>query len=163
MNEFHNNISEKINHLNILIIGPTGVGKSTLINSILKLNKENSAEVGLGNCETEETKSYTSNEFKHLRLYDTRGIDFKISFEESKQNIKNFINSKTKDIDEFILIIWYCTTGARFQEEEENYMKELINIYEENKLPIIIVYTQASMIKRTHTMKERLYSKKTFK
>lgn len=159
LNEFHDNISEKINHLNILIIGPTGVGKSTLINSILKLNKENSAEVGLGNCVTEETKSYTSNEFKYLRLYDTRGIDFKISIEESKQNIKNFINSKTKDIDEFIHIIWYCTTGSRFQDEEENYMKELINIYEENKLPIIIVYTQASKIKRAETMKDYIQKK----
>ncbi len=38
-------------------------------------------------------------------------------------------------------------------------MKELINIYEENKLPIIIVYTQASKKKRTETMKEYIQKK----
>ena len=38
-------------------------------------------------------------------------------------------------------------------------MKELINIYEENKLPIIIVYIQASMIKRTQTMKDYIRKK----
>ena len=34
-----NNHNDEIKHLNIILVGPSGVGKSTLINSILKLPK----------------------------------------------------------------------------------------------------------------------------
>ena len=36
----NNNQNKGIDHLNIVLIGPTGVGKSTLINSILELPKD---------------------------------------------------------------------------------------------------------------------------
>ena len=34
------NQNKGINHLNIVLVGPSGVGKSTLINSILELPKD---------------------------------------------------------------------------------------------------------------------------
>ena len=64
------------NNFNILIIGPTDVGKSTLINSILNLNKENSAKTGKGRPITlGEPHSYVSDTVKGIRLYDSQGID----------------------------------------------------------------------------------------
>ena len=37
-------IKLKLNHLNILLVGPSGVGKSFLINTVLKLEKNEKAE-----------------------------------------------------------------------------------------------------------------------
>ena len=37
-----------IEHLNIILVGSSGVGKSTLINAFLELDKENSLETGIG-------------------------------------------------------------------------------------------------------------------
>jgi hypothetical protein len=45
--------------------------------------------------------------------------------------------------DNFILCIWYCITGTRFEDVEEETLKTLSEIYDDAKLPIIIVYTQA--------------------
>ncbi len=53
------------------IIGKTGVGKSTLINSILKLKENEKAKESLVEPCTKETKQYTSDEIPWLRLYDS--------------------------------------------------------------------------------------------
>ena len=45
-------LSFKINYLTVMLLGKSGVGKSTLINSFLKLSKENKAKTGIGNFQT---------------------------------------------------------------------------------------------------------------
>ena len=42
----------KIDYLTIMIVGKSGVGKSTLINKFLELKKSNEAQVGTGNFQT---------------------------------------------------------------------------------------------------------------
>ena len=83
----------EINHLNIQIIGKTGVGKSTLVNSLL--SKE-VAEVNIGKPCTMETTCYQNEEkYPFLRIYDTRGIEISQNF-----NIEALFNSTLKDIIE---------------------------------------------------------------
>ena len=68
--------SENFNHFNILILGRAGIGKSTLINSILELEGEEAAKTGIGKAITSgEPKGYISNKKKGLRLWDSQGID----------------------------------------------------------------------------------------
>ena len=135
-----------VEHLNILLIGPSGVGKSTLINNILHLSDREKAPTNSTNCCTKEIKEYTSNVYPFLRLYDSRGIEKseKYGINIMKQEIIDFINNKelTNDPDKYIHCIWYCYTGKRFEGIEKECLIELSKLYDNSNLPIIIVYTQ---------------------
>ena len=135
-------------HFNIILIGKTGVGKSTLINSVLKLTDDKKAKEGFGLSTTKKYTEYISNKRKGLRLIDSRGIEI------GKHNINEVINdviiyieniAKEGNPDKFIHCIWYCIESncSRVEKEEENAMKELNNIYEEKGLPVIFVLTKS--------------------
>ena len=49
------------------------------------------------------------------------------------------------DPDKFIHCIWYCIDGnsSRVEKEEEDAIKELKDIYENKKLPVIFVLTKS--------------------
>ena len=152
-----NRVKENINIMNfethtslfnILLIGPTGVGKSTLINSVLQMDKKskNRAKTGKGVPITlGEPHPYSNEKVKGIRLWDSQGID------KSNYGIKQLIQSVTTLInnnansgqpDNFIHCIWYCLSGHRFEEVERDSLIELMKIYHDETLPIIIVYTQ---------------------
>ena len=144
--------SIKTKHLNILIIGKSGVGKSTLINAILK---EDRAQTRLGRPCTEGINYYESD---NIRLWDSRGIELKKenSLEKVLEETKNLVirNNQLGDPDKYIHCIWYCTTGQRFEEVEEESVKQLINLYNDNSLPLIIVYTLSLSPKVFNGMKK---------
>ena len=139
--------SENFNHFNILILGRAGIGKSTLINSILELEGLEAAKTGIGKAITYgEPKGYISNKKKGLRLWDSQGIDKeKYHISKAVESVKNLINeaSINNEPDKFIHCIWYCVTGDRFEESERESLIELMKIYDDDTLPIIIVYTEA--------------------
>ena len=91
-----------VEHLNIVVVGPSGVGKSTLINAILKVN----AKENFGRPETKDSCYYESEEIPFLRLADSRGIekDTKLGVDQIFESIQRFIKSQieTNDPDKFI-------------------------------------------------------------
>ena len=134
-----------VEHLNIVVVGPSGVGKSTLINAIL--NSENLTPEGFGKPVSQETNFFTSEEVPFFRLADSKGIEknAKCGVEVVLETIKNFIKSQldTKEPDNFIHCIWYCWTGARLEDSEIDLLNKLTQTYTSETLPVIIVYTNA--------------------
>ena len=146
-----------VKHLNIILAGPTGSGKSTLINKILNLIGEKAIKTAIGApCTMGEPKYYESETVPLLRLADSRGIE-KINYrvEELSESMEKFIKSKldSENPDLFIHCIWYCITGTRLEPIERDTLKELSKIYQSNSIPIIIVYTQAISKQKTEEMK----------
>jgi len=139
---------ENLHHFNILVLGRAGIGKSTLVNSILELDgTPEAAKTGIGKAITQgEPTGYVSNTKKGLRLWDSQGIDKeKYHISKAVESVKKLINeaSINNDPDKFIHCIWYCVTGERFEESERESLIELMKIYDDDTLPIIIVYTEA--------------------
>ena len=140
--------SFKINYLTVMLLGKSGVGKSTLINSFLKLSQKEKAKTGTGNFQTIDIKSYQSNSLPFLRLVDTRGIELNVKYgaDAIKKDAENFIQNQmsSNNINNFVHCFWYCITGNRFEKAEMELLTALRGSYGENKIPIIIVYTQAT-------------------
>ena len=136
-----NEFLKQSNHINIILLGKTGVGKSTLINALLG---RNAAETGGFVPVTDKSTYYETN---LLRLWDTVGIELTEERNSDKilGEIKKIItDSEKKEPDWFIHCIWYCIRGSRFElKEEGKIIDELLNTYKDGKMPLIIVYLQA--------------------
>ena len=140
-----------LEHLNILLVGPAGVGKTTLINAQLKVN----LPTGFGCPITKKIESYTSEEIPFLRLIDSKGIEKShgAGVDFIFREISNYIKSQN-DPDKYVHCIWYCWTGTRLEGVELELLKKLSKQYSLKKLPIIIVYTQAIEPEKIENEKE---------
>ena len=136
---------KSVEHLNIVVVGPSGVGKSTLINAVL--NSDNLTPEGFGKPVSQETNFFTSEKVPFFRLADSKGIEknAECGVEVVLETIKKFIKDQldTKEPDNFIHCIWYCWTGARLEKSEIELLNKLTKVYTSETLPVIIVYTNA--------------------
>ena len=126
--KINNDINKfKIDFLTIMLVGQSGVGKSTLINQFLKLKGKEKAKTGTGEFVTTETKGYRSDEIRYLRLIDTRGIELNANYgaKEVQEEATKFIREQldTNNINNFVSCIWYCITGVRYTKSRNRIIK----------------------------------------
>ena len=155
-----NAIVEKIknlNTLNIIVAGKTGVGKSTLINSVFK---EKLAETGMGKPVTTHMCRIAKKGVP-LEIYDTRGFELgkEVQAEVKKEVIETISKGlATQDINKAIHCIWYCinTASNRIEPEEIEWLKELSMENQITKVPIVVVLTQSFSKKKAQEMRQTL-------
>lgn len=123
---------------NILIAGKTGVGKSTLVNSVFQGRM---AITGQGKPVTQSTTKYTKDGIP-VAIYDTKGLevkDYKAILEELINFVK-YANKSTND-QEHIHTAWICIAeGSRRVEEAELYLAKMLS----EVMPVIVVITTAT-------------------
>ena len=134
---------KNIEHLNIVLVGPSGVGKTTLINAILNID----LKTGFGCPQTLNSEYFISEKIPFIRLADTRGIEKNNTsgIDSIFENIRTFIQNqiKSNDFDKFVHIIWYCWSGTRFEQSERDLFEKISKEYSIENIPVIIVYTNA--------------------
>ena len=153
MDEIKENYSS-LTTLNVVVIGKTGVGKSTLINSVFG---ENVAEVGLGRPVTQSIRKL-EKEGTPLAIYDTPGLELQgdHSAENLLEQVTNLINDgiQSEDVNQAIHCIWYCinTASSRVEPTEMNFLRKLGENTKRCNVPVILVLTQAFSKKKTEEM-----------
>ena len=132
----------KIKNMTVLLVGRKKVGKTSLIKYILGPYPEE-------NEINEYFTLFTSNEM-NLRIIEVKGVglDEDDTPEKIKANIKSYIDNINKknenqNFENVVNCIWYCISGRKFEKKEKSLFFSLKEIYPENKIPIIIVFTQA--------------------
>ena len=139
-----NKTAIKIDLINFIVIGQAGIGKSSFINESLLLEGNNRAKEGKGTSVTDKSTLYCSEKLKMIRMWDTQGLDYKVNQSYILNEIKRLVDEGLKKgPDHYINIILYCIKGDRFQEEDGQLIKEIMQLYPMDNLPVIISQLQA--------------------
>lgn len=147
-----NNIIE---HINFIVLGKAGVGKSAFINESLLLTGNKRAREGKGKSVTDKSVLYSSEKLKMIRMWDTRGLDYKTTQEYILNEVKRLVEDGLKQgPDHYINIILYCTSGDRFQDEDGQLIYEIMKLYPSDNLPVIITQLQAYFENRSKEMEK---------
>ncbi|MBS3012010.1 50S ribosome-binding GTPase [Helicobacter pylori] len=120
--------------MNVLLMGATGVGKSSLINALF--GKE-IAKAGVGKPITQHLEKYI-DEQKGLILWDTKGIEDK-DYHDTMQSIKKEMEDSFKTLDEkeAIDVAYLCVKETSSRVEE----RELLSFAKDWNIPTIVVFT----------------------
>lgn len=141
-------------NVNIVIMGKTGVGKSTLVNAVIG---EEAAQTGVGGAVTQKNKVYSRNILipqnmngpsnrmigRRINLYDTVGLEVKEEITRKTLDALKQLLEKTKNStgEKDINLVWFCVNSKckRFESYEVQLIKMLSYEYE---IPFMIVLTQ---------------------
>ena len=136
--------TNNLKHLNIMLVGKSGVGKSTLINNLFR---EKLAQTGGVRPVTNDITGYSKPNFP-LTVYDSRGFELNKS---AQKNIKKQIVStitkcaSTGRTEDAIHCLLYCINSGsrRIEPDELSWIMELTSESYILKVPVIVVLTQS--------------------
>jgi len=127
-------------HINILIAGRSGVGKSTLINAVFQ---QNLAETGQGRPVTKNTREI-SKEGVPVTIFDTRGLELS-QFQETLSELETIIKDRSgdRDTNRHIHVSWLCVQeDGRRVEQAEIDLHHMLSKH----LPLITVITKQEVM-----------------
>ena len=159
LEEIRKRISE-LNKINIAVVGKTGSGKSTLINSVF--GKE-FAKAAVGEPVTTEFCRYTTPE-SPLAIYDSPGFDMSENRPAKvREGLIGLIKAgiDKRDMDQAIHCIWYCinTAANRVEPAELEWLAEFTEENSKYNVPVIVILTQSQDEEKAAELKRLIDSK----
>lgn len=129
--------AKEVGHFNLLTVGNTGAGKSTLVNAIFGWDI---AATGIGRPVTMGTKEYRHPHMP-LSIFDTRGGEIGESSEALQQRLKNeILKRRHLEVPEQIHVAWYCIRWS--DRRLEDGQVDLIKAIADTGVPVVMVLTQ---------------------
>lgn len=128
---------DDIGRVNIVVLGKTGVGKSTLVNAIFGTSV---AETGIGRPVTRSSRMYVHAN-GHLGLIDTQGLEIGKDSAEIINDLRCFVEQRRKEpLAQQPHLAWMCVNAqsGRFEAAEEALVREVVGM----GVPVIVVLTQ---------------------
>ncbi|MFS8779434.1 YcjF family protein [Synechococcus sp. W55.1] len=125
----------ELGRCNVMVIGKTGVGKSTLVNAVFK---DELAKTGVGEPVTRHIRKYSKQDCP-ITIYDTPGMEL-ANTEICLEVAKLIEELRFQEPEHHIHVIWYCIHHElkRLEETEREWLKEL----DLKSVPVILVLTQ---------------------
>ncbi|KAH9076954.1 hypothetical protein EDB83DRAFT_2671669 [Lactarius deliciosus] len=142
-------IIKEVKRFRILSIGRSGVGKSTLINSIFGIDAARVEDYKPGEADIQQEFTSPNNQF--FVLHDSKG--FEPGDLTNFEIVRKFVQQRSRQelpLSERIHGLWLCTetptAGGRVFEKGD---EELLQFAHEKQVPIVVVFTQYDRLERT--------------
>lgn len=137
INDTVKDIVKGLGKINIIIAGKTGVGKSTLINSVFRGEL---AKTGSGQPVTQRTEEITKDGHP-ITIIDTKGLELE-DYKKIHDELDGVVSERSKNHDEneHIHIAWLCIheDGRRVEVAEQT----LCEMFSKHKIPVVVVITK---------------------
>ena len=159
----NNNLKEiHIDYITIIVAGRSGIGKSELINALIK---EDKAKTDVGFRTTLNNDVYRgNNSLSFLRMIDTRGTELEdVTLDKIVKNTKDVIEimkseaKRDNDYNKNVQCIYYCVKGESLEDSEIKAIEEI----RKNKefIPLIVVYTMGLNMEVAEKMQNKILTK----
>ncbi|KAG6901756.1 hypothetical protein C0995_008231 [Termitomyces sp. Mi166 len=133
----------------ILVVGNTGVGKSSLVANIFNVRPQEIDNIADGRAGSANIdREYTSDDYQCFALHDSNG--FEPGSTEQWRIVKEFIRQRSKKslpFEQRLHALWLCVetprSGSRLlQTADEDLLKLAIS----RKIPVIVVFTKLDLL-----------------